>query len=130
MAAMEWQGAHVVVTGGSSGIGAAVARAAAQRRSRVTILARGAERLDAAATEIRRAAPGAVVGSMAVDVSDRDAATAAISLLCAQAGMWAVRVHDVPSTLAALQVHEAVTAAGAATGRSTGEGRTRGEDGA
>ncbi len=40
----------------------------------------------------------------------RDAATAATSLLCAQAGVWAVRVHDVPSTLAALQVHEAVSA--------------------
>lgn len=40
----------------------------------------------------------------------RDAATAATSLLSAQAGAWAVRVHDVPSTLAALQVHEAVVA--------------------
>lgn len=49
----------------------------------------------------------------------RDAATAATSLLAAQAGAWAVRVHDVPSTLAALQVHEAVEAAraGAASNR-------------
>ncbi|GAB48585.1 dihydropteroate synthase [Mobilicoccus pelagius NBRC 104925] len=41
----------------------------------------------------------------------RDAATAATSLLSAQAGAWAVRVHDVPSTLAALQVYEEVAAA-------------------
>ncbi|WP_348536054.1 dihydropteroate synthase [Mobilicoccus caccae] len=46
----------------------------------------------------------------------RDAATAATSLLCAQAGVWAVRVHDVPSTLAALQVHEAVSAWGEVSG--------------
>lgn len=42
--------------------------------------------------------------------TERDAATAATSLLCAQSGVWAVRVHDVPSTLAAIQVHEAVAA--------------------
>jgi dihydropteroate synthase len=37
---------------------------------------------------------------------DRDAATAATSLLAAQAGCWAVRVHDVPSTRDALGVWE------------------------
>lgn len=36
--------------------------------------------------------------------SDRDAATAATSLIAAQAGAWAVRVHDVPSTRDALAV--------------------------
>ncbi|HKJ11252.1 MAG TPA: dihydropteroate synthase [Ornithinimicrobium sp.] len=36
--------------------------------------------------------------------ADRDPATAATSLLCAQAGVWAVRVHDVPSTAQALGV--------------------------
>lgn len=41
----------------------------------------------------------------------RDAATAATSLLGAEAGVWAVRVHDVPSTLAALRVHAATRAA-------------------
>lgn len=52
----------------------------------------------------------------------RDAATAATSLLAAQAGAWAVRVHDVPSTLAALQVHEAVVAAGAGSRAGTDRG--------
>jgi len=37
---------------------------------------------------------------------ERDPATAATSLLCAQAGVWAVRVHDVPSTAQALGVWE------------------------
>lgn len=36
--------------------------------------------------------------------SDRDNATAIISALAAQAGVWGVRVHDVPSTVAALTV--------------------------
>lgn len=38
----------------------------------------------------------------------RDSATAATSLLAAQAGCWAVRVHDVPSTRDALAVWEEV----------------------
>ena len=36
--------------------------------------------------------------------TERDAATAATSLLAAQAGAWAVRVHDVPGTRDALAV--------------------------
>ena len=36
--------------------------------------------------------------------ADRDPATAVISVLAAQAGAWGVRVHDVASTKAALDV--------------------------
>jgi len=54
----------------------------------------------------------ALVGAERVDL---DAATAAISLRAAQLGAWAVRVHDVRSTRAALAVHDAMTAAGAGT---------------
>lgn len=43
---------------------------------------------------------------------ERDAATAATSLLAAQAGAWAVRVHHVPSTREALAVWQHVAAAG------------------
>ncbi len=39
--------------------------------------------------------------------TDRDLPTAVVSALAAQAGAWAVRVHDVPSTRAALGVFEA-----------------------
>lgn len=46
----------------------------------------------------------------------RDPATAATSLLGQQAGVWAVRVHDVPSTLGALRVEAATRAAGNADG--------------
>jgi dihydropteroate synthase len=36
--------------------------------------------------------------------TERDSATAIISALAAQSGAWGVRVHDVPSTVAALAV--------------------------
>ncbi len=39
--------------------------------------------------------------------TDRDAPTAIISALAAQAGVWGVRVHDVPSTRLALDIVEA-----------------------
>lgn len=38
--------------------------------------------------------------------AERDAATAATSLLAAQAGAWGVRVHEVPPTRDALAVHQ------------------------
>jgi dihydropteroate synthase len=40
-------------------------------------------------------------------LEDRDAPTAVISALAAQAGVWAVRVHDVTSTRVALDVVQA-----------------------
>jgi dihydropteroate synthase len=50
--------------------------------------------------------------------SDRDAATAVISVLAAQAGVWAVRVHDAASTRAALDVWQAWQRGSAAPARS------------
>ncbi|WP_226346475.1 dihydropteroate synthase [Agilicoccus flavus] len=50
----------------------------------------------------------------------RDAATAATSVVCAQAGVWCVRVHDVPSTVAALRVVRAVSHAGAGAAAAGG----------
>lgn len=48
-----------------------------------------------------------VTGSIAAD--ERDPATAATSLLAAQAGAWGVRVHDVAGTAQALGVWERVS---------------------
>jgi len=76
----------VVVTGGSSGIGEAVALAAARRGARLTLIARGAERLDTAADHIRAAVPSAVVGVIAVDVSDQAAITAALTRAASDRG--------------------------------------------
>ena len=56
------------------------------------------------------ARPGAEVAADAEPTppDERDAATAATSVLAAQAGAWAVRVHDVASTRDALAVWEMV----------------------
>ena len=55
--------------------------------------------------EVRLGAEGGL-GAEPRPATDRDAATAATSLLAAQAGCWAVRVHDVPSTRDAIAVWE------------------------
>ena len=51
---------HIVIIGGSSGIGLATARLAAQRGARVTIGGRNQARLDAAVTSIEGATAHAV----------------------------------------------------------------------
>ncbi|MEO6811990.1 MAG: SDR family NAD(P)-dependent oxidoreductase, partial [Isosphaeraceae bacterium] len=83
---MKWQGAHVVITGGSSGIGEATALAAARRGARVTLIARNIDGLGAAATRIQAAAPGAVVATTSVDVTDQPAVTAAVDRAIAESG--------------------------------------------
>jgi uncharacterized protein len=62
---MRVAGAHAVVTGASSGIGAAIARELAARGARVTLVARGREAMEELAREI--AAGG---GEAAVEVAD------------------------------------------------------------
>lgn len=54
--------------------------------------------------------------------SDRDPATATISALAAESGVWGVRVHDVGGTLAALEVWEAWNAGRAPAPRALGAG--------
>jgi 3-dehydrosphinganine reductase len=72
-------GAHVLVSGGSSGIGLATARLLAERGATVTLLARDATRLAAAAQSIRTSAPAARVGTVSADVSDGAAVRDAIA---------------------------------------------------
>jgi NAD(P)-dependent dehydrogenase (short-subunit alcohol dehydrogenase family) len=62
-------GRHVLITGGSMGIGLAVARALAQRGARLTLVARGADALQAAADELR----GDGHRTLALDVGDEQA---------------------------------------------------------
>jgi dihydropteroate synthase len=52
-------------------------------------------------------AVGRATGEDPRPAPDRDAATAATSVLLAQAGVWGLRVHDVQATMDALQVHAA-----------------------
>ncbi|TQF74109.1 SDR family NAD(P)-dependent oxidoreductase [Rhodococcus spelaei] len=76
---VDWQRSHVIVTGGSQGIGAAVARAAAGRGAAVSILARGEQQLRATAEPI-----GAHWAS--VDVTDPKALQRAVEDVEARSG--------------------------------------------
>ena len=61
----------VVLTGASSGVGRACARAFAARGARLALIARNEEALNAAADEVRRA--GGEVLVLPLDVADADA---------------------------------------------------------
>lgn len=50
----------------------------------------------------------ATVSPVGAQPAERDPATAAISMLCAQSNIWAVRVHDVSGTRTAFNVLDAV----------------------
>ena len=73
----EFAGAHVIVTGASSGIGLATAQLLAKRGARVFLIARSSERLEAAVAAIRGVAGEAAWA--AADVSDRAALLAALA---------------------------------------------------
>src|SRR5438552_7738846 len=74
----HFAGKHVLVTGGSMGIGLATARRLVDLGAGVTLVARGPERLAAAADELSRRRPQASVRTLAVDVSDQAAVAEAV----------------------------------------------------
>jgi 3-dehydrosphinganine reductase len=76
--------AHAIVTGGSSGIGRSVARMLAERGARVSLVARGEERLHDAAESLRDAGHQVQVAS--TDVSDRDQVSSTIAHLTSTFG--------------------------------------------
>ena len=87
------QGRVVVVTGGSKGIGFGIAQVFAAAGARVALLARNAEQVQAAASELGSGAIG-----LSADVTDKASLTAAFSavadrfggidVLCANAGIF------------------------------------------
>jgi NAD(P)-dependent dehydrogenase (short-subunit alcohol dehydrogenase family) len=76
-------GRTAMITGGSKGLGLAMAKMFAESGGHVALVARGAEALEAAAAEIRTAAPGAKVVTVPADIRTEqgcaDAAAAAIA---------------------------------------------------
>jgi len=88
----DFSGRHVIVTGGSSGIGLATATAFAERGARVSLVARHADRLEEATAGMARR--GATVGFAAVDVADADACAAGFAELVRAGGPCDVVVNS------------------------------------
>lgn len=84
---MSLAGLHAVVTGGGTGIGAAVARALSGEGARVTLIGRRIEPLQAVAEEIGGLA-------LAADANDRAALDAALADARAQFGPVAIAVAN------------------------------------
>ncbi|CAM5329713.1 hypothetical protein SVIOM74S_06163 [Streptomyces violarus] len=78
-------GRVAVVTGASSGIGAATARRLADGGASVALLGRREDRLEALARDLRRDAPGAVL-PVAVDLTDAEAVPEAARAVAAALG--------------------------------------------
>jgi len=87
----------VVVTGAGAGVGRAAARAFAARGCNLGLLARDAERLEAAAREVR--AHGGRACPVATDVSDSDAVEAAAERIERELGPIDVWVNDAMVTI-------------------------------
>jgi len=78
---------HVLVTGGSSGIGLAIASILLSRGERVTLLARDGARLAAAATSLAAEAGGPErIHTVQADVTDAASVAAALDAAVARAG--------------------------------------------
>lgn len=81
-------GLHAVVTGGGTGIGAAIARALADEGAMLTLMGRRRDKLD----EVAAALPGAVAAP--ADVTDRGAVDAAFEAARAAHGPVAILVNN------------------------------------
>jgi NAD(P)-dependent dehydrogenase (short-subunit alcohol dehydrogenase family) len=79
---LNLQDKHILITGGSKGIGLACAEAFLQEGARVTLVARQADTLAAARAKLLKAAPSASVHTISADLMD--AAKAAEALAQAQ----------------------------------------------
>jgi NADP-dependent 3-hydroxy acid dehydrogenase YdfG len=89
---MSLEGAAALVTGASSGIGEATARAFAAQGAAVALLARRGDRLDALAGEIELASGRAV--KIEADVSDREQAESAVAQAAEELGRLDVVVNN------------------------------------
>src|SRR5262245_14725141 len=98
---MSFRGRRALVTGGSSGIGRALALALARDGAHVAILARGAARLAEARRELESAAGfGQQVFAVAADIADAEAVARAVAEAAAALGGLDLLVNDAGLALA------------------------------
>ena len=91
---LQMDNTHVVVTGGSSGIGLACAQQFVRERCRVTLVARNAQRLADARAQLLAADPAADVATFNADLSDPTATTEMLARLEAERGAIDVLVNS------------------------------------
>jgi short-subunit dehydrogenase len=87
----------VVVTGASAGVGRAVVREFAQEGARIGLIARGKERLEAAARDVEQAGGKAIV--LSADVADADAVENAAAQVEREFGPIDVWVNNAMTTI-------------------------------
>jgi NAD(P)-dependent dehydrogenase (short-subunit alcohol dehydrogenase family) len=87
----------VVITGASAGVGRAIVRRFAQRGCKLGLIARGRERLDAAAAEVEEAGGEALV--LPTDVADADAVEAAAARAEDELGEIDIWINDAMATV-------------------------------
>ena len=85
---MRLENIHAIVTGGGSGIGAAIAQALAAEGARLTLVGRRREALEAAAATI----PGAI--AVPADVTDRASVDAAFAAARAAHGPIGILINN------------------------------------
>src|SRR5688572_24980475 len=86
------EGKVVLITGGSTGIGAETARLLAERGAKVAIAARRKDRLDEVVADI--AANGGTARSYALDVTDKSAVQSVVAAIVADFGRLDVLINN------------------------------------
>jgi NAD(P)-dependent dehydrogenase (short-subunit alcohol dehydrogenase family) len=92
VATKRLEGKVAVVTGASSGVGRAIARALAGEGARVGLIARGIDGLEAAAREVRGSGSEGMV--LRLDVADAQAVDSAAALVVAEWGKLDIWIND------------------------------------
>eukprot|EP00033_Pygsuia_biforma_P000550 GCRY01000647.1.p1 GENE.GCRY01000647.1~~GCRY01000647.1.p1 ORF type:complete len:344 (-),score=62.59 GCRY01000647.1:336-1367(-) len=85
---MSMEGKHVIITGGSSGIGLATAKALVRKGANVTLIARNEKKLKEAQEEVLKCRTGSVFCEiLSLDVSDGDKTNTALTELAESKGV-------------------------------------------